>query len=111
IRTITASVQMAREFTQLRDFETGAHLERMARYSRVIAESIAPIHNLSDEFIGHVFLFAPLHDIGKIGIPDNILLKPGKFTTEERLIMESHVVKGVSMIKKILGEYGLEHLP
>ncbi|MDO9280954.1 MAG: HD domain-containing protein [Methylotenera sp.] len=111
IRTITASVQMAREFTQLRDFETGAHLERMARYSRVIAESIAQIHNLSDEFIGHVFLFAPLHDIGKIGIPDNILLKPGKFTTEERLIMESHVVKGVSMIKKILGEYGLEHLP
>lgn len=111
VRTIVASVQMAREFTQLRDFETGAHLERMARYARVISEAIATTHNLSDEFIGHIFLFAPLHDIGKIGIPDNILLKPGKFTPEERLIMESHVLKGVSMIKKILGEHALEHLP
>lgn len=111
LRTITASVRVAKQFTQLRDFETGEHLERMARYARVIAKGIAPQYKLSDEFIEHVFLFAPLHDIGKIGIPDSLLLKPGKFTAEERQLMESHVLKGVELIQKILGEYSLEHLP
>ncbi|MDO9051221.1 MAG: HD domain-containing protein [Methylotenera sp.] len=111
LRNINASVRVARQFTQLRDFETGEHLERMARYARIIAKGLAPHYNLSDEFIEHVFLFAPLHDIGKIGIPDSLLLKPGKFTAEERQIMESHVLKGVELIQKILGEYSLEHLP
>lgn len=111
LRNINASVRVAKQFTQLRDFETGEHLERMARYARIIANGLAPHYNLSDEFIEHVFLFAPLHDIGKIGIPDSLLLKPGKFTAEERQLMESHVLKGVELIQKILGEYSLEHLP
>jgi HD-GYP domain-containing protein (c-di-GMP phosphodiesterase class II) len=111
LRSISASVHVAKKFTQLRDFETGAHLERMARYARVIAKEIAPTYNLSDEFIEHIFLFAPLHDIGKIAIPDSILLKPGKFDAEERKIMESHVLKGVELIHSILGEYSLAYLP
>jgi HD-GYP domain-containing protein (c-di-GMP phosphodiesterase class II) len=111
LRTISASVHVAKKFTQLRDFETGAHLERMARYARLIAKEIAPTYNLSDEFIEHIFLFAPLHDIGKIAIPDSILLKPGKFNAEERKIMKSHVMKGVELIHSILGEYSLAHLP
>jgi HD-GYP domain-containing protein (c-di-GMP phosphodiesterase class II) len=82
----------------------------MARYSRIIAKSIAPLHNLSDEFVEHVLLFAPLHDIGKIGIPDNVLLKPGKLDTEERKIMETHVSKGHEIVKKILGDFALQHL-
>lgn len=111
VRSIVASAKVARDFANLRDFETGAHLERMARYSRIIAKAIAPIHNLSDEFVEHILLFAPLHDIGKIGIPDNILRKPGKFDAEERKIMESHVVKGCEIVKKILGDFALQHLP
>ncbi|MEQ1531757.1 MAG: HD domain-containing phosphohydrolase [Methylococcales bacterium] len=111
VRSIVASARVARDFACLRDFETGNHLERMARYSRIIAKTVAPIHNLSDEFVEHIFLFAPLHDIGKIGIPDNILLKPGKFDAEERRIMESHVEKGREIVTKVLGDFALQHLP
>lgn len=111
VRSIVASAKVARDFAHLRDFETGTHLERMARYSRVIAKSIAPVHHLNDEFVEHVLLFAPLHDIGKIGIPDSVLLKPGKLDVAERKIMESHVTKGFEIVKKILGDFALQHLP
>ena len=111
IRAVVATTQIARDFANLRDFETGAHLERMARYSRVIAKGVAPKFNLSDEFIEHVFLFAPLHDIGKIGIADRVLLKQGKLDAAERLIMQSHVEKGAAIVARILGDYGLSQLP
>lgn len=111
VRSVVASAHIARDFANLRDFETGGHLERMARYSRVIAKALAPARNLSDEFIEHVFLFAPLHDIGKIGIADNILLKPGKLDPHERTIMESHVEKGMQMVEQIIGDFGLGQLP
>ncbi|MCX7100493.1 MAG: HD domain-containing protein, partial [Methylobacter sp.] len=111
VRSIVASAKLARDFANLRDFETGSHLERMARYSRIIAKSLAPIYKLSDEFIEHIFLFAPLHDIGKIGIPDSILLKQGKLDANERLIMESHVTKGQDIVIKILGDFAVQHLP
>jgi HD-GYP domain-containing protein (c-di-GMP phosphodiesterase class II) len=111
LRAISATARIARDFACLRDFETGSHLERMARYSRVIARSIAHVYNLSDEFIEQVHLFAPLHDIGKIGIPDNILLKPGALDPVERKVMESHVQKGADMVSSILGDFGLNHLP
>lgn len=109
VRSIILSAQVARDFMYLRDFETGAHLERMARYSRVIAKTIAPRHDLNDEFIEHLFLFAPLHDVGKIGTPDNILLKPGKLTPEERIVMQKHVAKGRDIVVKILGDFALRH--
>ncbi len=111
VRSIMASAQVARDFAHLRDFETGGHLDRMAHTSRLIARDLAPSHGLSDEFIEHVFLFAPLHDIGKIGIPDRILLKPGRLDPEERQIMETHVTLGLEIIDKILGEFALQDLP
>ena len=111
VRTVIASAQVARDFASLRDFETGNHLERMARYSRLVAKAIAPARGLNDEFVEHVFLFAPLHDIGKIGIPDSILLKPGKLDPAERTIMESHVQKGVEMVEHIIGDFALNRLP
>lgn len=111
IRAVVATAQIARDFANLRDFETGAHLERMARYSRVIAKAVAPKFNLSDEFIEHVFLFAPLHDIGKIGIADRVLLKAGGLDAAERRIMQSHVEKGGNIVARILGDFALRHLP
>ncbi|MBM5573455.1 HD-GYP domain-containing protein [Deefgea sp. CFH1-16] len=110
VRITLASANMARDFANLRDFETGAHLERMARFSRMIAKKIAEKHQLSDETIEHIFLFAPLHDIGKIGIPDHVLLKPGKLTSEEKRIMQTHVQKGVAVVQKIIGDFGLQKL-
>ncbi|MFA6203321.1 MAG: HD-GYP domain-containing protein [Gallionella sp.] len=111
VRSIVTSAKVAREISNLRDFETGAHLERMARFARIIALELAESHNLSDEFIEHLYLFAPLHDIGKIGIPDKILLKPGKFDEAEITIMKGHVTKGVELVEKILGGFALTHLP
>ena len=111
VRSVVASAQIARDFANLRDFETGGHLERMARYSRVIAKALATTHGLNDEFVEHVFLFAPLHDVGKIGIPDSILLKPGKLDAEEREVMESHVEKGMQIVDRIIGDFALGQLP
>jgi HD-GYP domain-containing protein (c-di-GMP phosphodiesterase class II) len=111
VYSIRASVQVAREFANLRDFETGAHLQRMAHYARLIARELQQSHGLSDEYIEHLYLFAPLHDIGKIGIPDRILLKPGPLDPEEHKLMESHVQKGLEIVEKMVGEFGLEDLP
>jgi HD-GYP domain-containing protein (c-di-GMP phosphodiesterase class II) len=111
VQSIIASAQIASEFAELRDFETGAHLNRMALYSRLIARHIAPKYELTDETIEHIYLFAPLHDIGKIGIPDKILLKQGPLDPEERKAMRTHVEKGRQIIEKVLGTFGLESLP
>ena len=110
-RSMVESARVARELTGIRDFETGAHLERIGRYSRLIAAAVAPLRGCSDEFTEHVALFAPLHDIGKIGIPDKILLKPGPLDPEERAIMQTHVVKGMEVIERILGREGLGQFP
>jgi len=111
VRAILASAQVARDFAHLRDFETGAHLERMARYARLIAEGVASTYGLTDETIEHIYLFAPLHDIGKIGIADQILLKQGPLTADERAEMQTHVQKGEDIMLKVIGDFGLEHLP
>lgn len=110
-RAVLASAKLARDFANLRDFETGVHLERMARYSRLIAKGVAPHYGLSDEFVENVYLFAPLHDIGKIGIPDKVLLKPGRFSPEEREVMESHVEKGCAILETIIGDFDLGKMP
>lgn len=111
IKTLVGSVQMARDFAHLRDLETGVHLDRMARYARLIARKLAPRMDLTDEFVEHVFLFAPLHDIGKIGVPDTILLKPGRLDERERRIMQTHVAKGCEMIDRIIDDFSLTGLP
>jgi len=113
IRTLLAAVSTAREMTGSRDAETGAHIDRMARYARLIARSIATRHGFTDEYIEHVFLFAPLHDIGKIAVPDEILLKPAKLSEEEFAIMATHVTRGRQLVDGMLTNFGLggfEHI-
>lgn len=110
VNSLLATAAAARDFAQLRDFETGKHLDRMAQFSRLIAKEIADEFQLTDVFIEHLYLFSPLHDIGKIGIPDNILLKPGKLNPEERAMMNTHVEKGVQILEKVLSEYDVGHL-
>lgn len=98
VRMIQAAVQTVRQISRARDEETGAHLERMARYARLIALRLAPRRGLSDEWVEFLFQFAPLHDVGKIAVPDQILFKPGRLTPEEFEVMKSHVVKGSHIV-------------
>ncbi|MDD0815006.1 HD domain-containing protein [Curvibacter sp. HBC28] len=111
VQAMLASTQVARDFANLRDFETGAHLERMARYARLIARGVAEHYQLDDEFVEHLYLFAPLHDIGKIGIPDRILLKEGRLNPQEHKLMETHVELGCALVEKIMGDFNLKRLP
>jgi len=110
IRTLAAAVKTTGTITHMRDAETGSHLDRMSRYSRLIASTLARKYNLDDAYIEHIFMFSPLHDIGKIGIPDRILLKPGTLDETEKMTMKTHARMGRDMIDDILGNFGLENI-
>jgi len=107
IKTLTAAIKTTGKFSHLRDPETGSHLDRMSRYSRIIANALADKYDLDDSYIEHIFMFAPLHDIGKIGIPDNILLKPGTLNEKEWSVMQTHAELGREMIDDLLNNFGL----
>lgn len=80
---------------EYRDEGTGNHVFRMARYSLEIARGL----NLDEDTCDVIVQAAPLHDIGKIGIPDAILLKPARLTDEERTVMETHTTIGFDILK------------
>ena len=101
IHGIVGTVHVASDLARIRDLETGQHLERMAAYSRLMARELARSKDISDEFIEYLFLFAPLHDIGKVGIPDHVLLKPGKLNAEEWIVMRRHVEIGVAIVDQM----------
>lgn len=101
IHGIVSTVHVASDLARIRDLETGQHLQRMAAYSRLMARELARSRDISDEFIEYVFLFAPLHDIGKVGIPDHVLLKPGKLDAEEWIIMRRHVDIGLTIVDQM----------
>jgi HD-GYP domain-containing protein (c-di-GMP phosphodiesterase class II) len=107
VRTLMATIKSALQITHSRDPETGGHIERMSRYARIIAGEMAQQLKLDDDFVEHVYLFAPLHDIGKIHIPDSILLKQGRLTAAEFSIMKTHSEQGKQLIDALLENYGL----
>lgn len=110
INTLTAAVKTTGKLTHIRDPETGSHLDRMSRYSRLIASALADKYGLDDDYIEHIFMFSPLHDVGKLGIPDNILLKPGELTESEKNIMKTHSQKGRVIIDELLDNFSLENI-
>jgi HD-GYP domain-containing protein (c-di-GMP phosphodiesterase class II) len=109
IRTLVATIKTALDMTHSRDPETGSHLERMSRYSREIARALSQSHQLTDRYIEQIFQFAPLHDLGKIKVPDRVLLKEGPLSDEERDIMRLHPEDGKYLIDKLIQNHGLEH--
>lgn len=111
VNTLVGAVDIATGLARIRDVETGRHLERMAAYARLIAKALAPGHGLSDEQVEYVHLFAPLHDIGKVGIPDRILLKPGRLDAEEFAHMKRHVEIGLDLIEHMVADLGLQGDP
>ena len=79
---------------EYKDEDTGDHIKRMSRYCALIAEKLG----LSAKEVQNVLYAAPMHDVGKIGIPDSILMKPGKLTDEEFQTMKTHSVIGANIL-------------
>jgi len=104
--TIFALAKLA----ESRDTDTGAHLERVRSYCRVLAEQLAtnPIwtSQINGEFVQLLYSTSPLHDIGKVGIPDCVLLKPGLLNQREFDLMKTHAELGARTL-----EAALEHFP
>ena len=112
VRILAAAVKTAHDMVHFRDPETGSHLDRMARYARLIAQHLAATGAASpdDAAIERIFEFAPLHDLGKLALPDRILLKAGRLSDAERKEMEQHTVRGLEMVEAIAHNFGLEQL-
>jgi methanogenic corrinoid protein MtbC1 len=89
------TVQRLSMAVEFRDEDTGAHIERIGRFSVLLAEHIG----MDSEFCERLKHAAPLHDVGKVAIPDAILLKPGPLTPEERAIVETHAEEGHRLVR------------
>lgn len=105
-----ASAQLAAIFAmsklaESKDPETGAHLERMREYCRLLSielkRSEAYGGAVDDQFIDNIFAASPLHDIGKVGVPDDILLKPGKLDPNEWVVMQTHTKLGADTLRAV----------
>ena len=97
---------------EIRDQETGKHLERTSQYVGALARELSymPKYNsyLTERYIFDIVKSAPLHDIGKVGIPDSILKKNGKLTTEEFEIIKQHCEFGANILKTAEKKLGFE---
>jgi HD-GYP domain-containing protein (c-di-GMP phosphodiesterase class II)/methylmalonyl-CoA mutase cobalamin-binding subunit len=89
------TVQRLSMAVEFRDEDTGSHIERIGRFSVLLAEHIG----MDEQFCERLKHAAPLHDVGKVAIPDAILLKPGPLTPEERAIVETHAEEGHRLVR------------
>jgi hypothetical protein len=111
LASLDSSLAQLLEIAKLRDQETATHMERVSRYSRLIALQLETQRTLPAEFSENLHRFAAFHDLGKIEIPDRILLKPEPLSREERLVMQGHVVIGMALVEKLITAMGLEDDP
>lgn len=97
---------------EYRDFESGEHINRVKGYTRILAERLAaeyPEYGLDQEQINVIVSASALHDVGKIAIPDNILLKPGRLTDEEFACMKTHTTRGGEILQNIRNAWDDEY--
>lgn len=106
METILALAALA----QSRDDNTGKHLDRMQKYTYVLTKEMQKMFKyqgiITDKFLAEVTAASPLHDIGKIGIPDKILLKPGKLTPDEHDIIKTHTLLGDETLSNVINSFG-----
>ncbi|MFW6228402.1 MAG: HD domain-containing phosphohydrolase [Alkalispirochaeta sp.] len=105
LSTITALAKLAEH----RDNDTGQHLERVQRYTHLLAVQLQKARVYADEiddrFIHNLYHATPLHDIGKVSIPDRILLKPGRLEPEEFEVMKTHTTVGANTLAEVYADY------
>jgi putative two-component system response regulator len=93
------------KLAESRDPETGEHLERMREYCKVLSDYLGRLPKyqalIDQEFIENIYAASPLHDIGKVGIIDSVLLKPGELTAEEWKVMKSHPIIGAETLREV----------
>ncbi len=94
------------DMVESRDSDTGAHVQKTAAYVKIIAEGLRKkgyyAEKITDKYIADLVRSAPLHDVGKINIPDNVLNKPGKLTDEEFAIMKTHATAGRKIMERAI---------
>lgn len=97
------------KLAESRDTETGAHLERMRCYSRILARYLSQQPKFADEvdadYVRMIYLTSPLHDIGKVGIPDSVLLKPARLSDREFDVMKQHTAIGAATLDAALTQH------
>jgi hypothetical protein len=109
-KTQSSAIRSLARLAEFRDHETGDHLQRICEYSRLIAQEIFKRQpydfKIRSEYCDDIFFSSMLHDIGMVGIPDNILLKKGKLTEDEWKIMKSHTLIGWTILNQADCELG-----
>lgn len=108
-RMLAGALKTASDLVHSRDPETWGHLQRMARYVRLIAQQLADTGKLrmTDEAIERLFWYAPMHDIGKLAVPDAVLFKPARLSDDERSVMREHSSVGGEMIDRLIHNFEL----
>jgi response regulator RpfG family c-di-GMP phosphodiesterase len=109
LKTQKATIFALSSLTELRDPETGYHLDRMRIYCMLLAQIAkysGAVLEISNQYLRDLYDSSILHDIGKVGIPDTILLKPGKLTHEEFEIIKTHTTIGYNALKRASQEMG-----
>jgi putative two-component system response regulator len=95
--------------SESRDDDTGSHLERVREYCRLLVDRLHLLPKyatiINQTFMENIFAASPLHDVGKVGLPDRILLKPARLTAEEFEIMKSHTTIGADTLRAVDREY------
>ena len=95
------------KLAESRDNDTGQHLDRIQLYVTILADELSKFQpRMGATYIQNLILASSLHDIGKVGVPDQILLKPGRFTAEEREVMETHALIGGDCLTAISEQLG-----
>ena len=102
MKTKNAIIFGLAKLAESRDTDTGEHLDRIRHYATMIAQELqAGNPEIDERYIADIGIASSLHDIGKVGIPDGILLKPGALTADERFIMEQHTAIGGECLEAI----------
>jgi putative two-component system response regulator len=115
IETRDVAIFAMAKLAESRDPDTGQHIERVQGYSRLLARALADgspyADQITPEFVRNIYLTSPLHDIGKVGIPDCVLLKPCRLNAREWEIMKTHAAQGAATLSAAKKKFpGTEYL-